>query len=69
MATTLILIELLVVLVFIFIGARVGGVGLGIYGMLGTFILVYVFGLAPGKSPETSWAWRPRQSGQKTRPA
>lgn len=51
MATTLILIELLVVLVFIFIGARVGGVGLGIYGMLGTFILVYVFGLAPGKAP------------------
>ena len=51
MATTLILIELLVVLVFIFIGARVGGVGLGIYGMLGTFILVYGFGLAPGKAP------------------
>ena len=51
MATTLILIELLIVLVFIFIGARVGGVGLGIYGMLGTFILVYGFGLAPGKAP------------------
>lgn len=46
MATALILIELFVVLVFIFIGARVGGVGLGIYGMLGTFILVYGFGLA-----------------------
>lgn len=51
MATALILIELFVVLVFIFIGARVGGVGLGIYGMLGTFILVYGFGLAPGKAP------------------
>ena len=51
MATTIIVIELFVVLAFIFIGARVGGLGLGIYGMLGTFILVYGFGLAPGKAP------------------
>lgn len=51
MATALILIELLLVLAFIFIGARIGGIGLGIYGMLGTFILVYGFGLTPGKAP------------------
>lgn len=35
----------------IFIGARVGGIGLGIYGMIGVFILVYGFGLAPGNAP------------------
>lgn len=47
----LIFIELAIVLLFIYIGVRVGGVGLGIYGMLGTFILVYLFGLSPGKAP------------------
>ena len=51
MITTLILIELALVLAFIFIGARVGGIGLGMYGMLGVFILVYGFGLAPGTAP------------------
>ncbi len=51
MATTIILIELALVLLFIFIGARVGGIGLGVYGMLGVFVLVYGFGLAPGKAP------------------
>ncbi|MFC2665284.1 MAG: anaerobic C4-dicarboxylate transporter family protein, partial [Prevotella histicola] len=29
----------------------VGGIGLGIYGMIGVFILVYGFGLAPGSAP------------------
>ena len=51
MATTLIIIQLLIVFAFIFIGARVGGIGMGIYGMVGTFLLVFVFGLAPGKAP------------------
>lgn len=51
MATTIILIELALVLLFIFIGARVGGIGLGVYGMLGVIVLVYGFGLAPGKAP------------------
>ncbi|MGI6231387.1 MAG: anaerobic C4-dicarboxylate transporter family protein [Prevotella sp.] len=51
MTTTLILIQLAIVLALIFIGARVGGIGLGIYGMLGVFILVYGFGLPPGKAP------------------
>lgn len=45
------ILELAVVLAMIFIGARVGGIGLGIYGMLGVFILVYVFGLTPGSAP------------------
>lgn len=51
MATTILLLELAVVLAMIFIGARVGGIGLGIYGMLGVFILVYGFGMKPGSAP------------------
>ena len=51
MATTLIIIQLLIVLALIFIGARVGGIGLGIYGMVGVFILVFGFGLKPGNIP------------------
>ena len=43
--------ELLVVLLVIFIGARVGGIGLGIFGMIGLGILVFGFGLKPGKAP------------------
>ena len=45
MATILIILQLLIVLAMIFIGAKVGGIGLGIYGMVGVFILVFVFGI------------------------
>ena len=48
---TLVIVELLVVLAMIFIGARVGGIGLGIYGMIGVFVLVFGFGLKPGSAP------------------
>ena len=52
MSTTLLLfLELAVVLAMIFIGARVGSIGLGMYGMVGVFILVFVFGLEPGNIP------------------
>ena len=51
MVTTLVLIQLVLVLVCIFIGAKVGGIGMGIYGMVGTLILVFGFGLAPGALP------------------
>lgn len=51
MLTALILIELAIVLALIFLGARTGGIGLGIYGMVGVFLLVFVFGLKPGKLP------------------
>ena len=51
MITGLVIIQLLIVLALIFIGARVGGIGLGIYGMIGVFILVYGFGLAPVSAP------------------
>ena len=51
MATLLLFAELAVVLALIFIGSKVGGIGLGIYGMVGVFILVFVFGLEPGDIP------------------
>ena len=51
MVTLLVLIQLFIVLALIFIGARVGGIGLGIYGMVGVFILVFIFGMHPGKVP------------------
>ncbi len=51
METALVLIQLFIVLACIFIGARVGGVGLGIYGMVGMLILVFGFGLPPGTLP------------------
>ena len=43
--------QFLVVLFAIFIGARVGGIGLGVFGMIGLGILVFGFGLKIGKPP------------------
>lgn len=51
MVTLLILLQLAIVLAMIFIGAKKGGIGLGIYGMVGVFILVFVFGEEPGAIP------------------
>lgn len=51
MVTFLVLLQLFIVLALIFIGARVGSIGLGIYGMVGVFILVFVFGQKPGNIP------------------
>jgi len=51
MATALILIQLFIVLALIFLGVKVGGIGLGIYGMVGVFLLVFIFGLPPGRVP------------------
>ena len=51
MTTFIILLQLAIVLAMIFIGAKKGGIGLGIYGMVGVFILVFVFGLEPGAIP------------------
>ena len=51
MVTSLILLQLFIVWALICIGARIGGIGLGIYGMVGVFILVFVFGLKPGNLP------------------
>ncbi|WP_059172123.1 anaerobic C4-dicarboxylate transporter family protein [Bacillus sp. FJAT-27445] len=43
--------EFLVVLACIFIGARLGGVGLGVMGGVGLAILVFGFGLQPTSAP------------------
>lgn len=51
MATAIILLQFAIVLALIFKGSRVGGIGLGIYGMVGVFILVFIFGLKPGNLP------------------
>ena len=51
MATAIILLQFAIVMALIFKGARVGGIGLGIYGMVGVFILVFVFGMKPGHLP------------------
>ena len=44
-------IELLVVLIFIFLGARLGSIGIGFAGGLGVLVLALVFGLKPGDIP------------------
>lgn len=45
------IIELFVVLVFIFLGARLGSIGIGFAGGLGVLVLALVFGLKPGDIP------------------
>ena len=45
------LIQLLFVLVCIIVGARIGGIGLGVMGGLGVAILTFVFGLEPTSPP------------------
>lgn len=45
------LIQLLFVLICIIVGARIGGVGLGVMGGLGVAILTFVFGLEPTTPP------------------
>ena len=45
------IIELLVVLLFIFLGARLGSIGIGFAGGLGVLVLALVFGLKPGEIP------------------
>src|SRR4026209_2516840 len=54
MSTTdwvLVAIQGLVVIAFIAIGVRAGGIGLGLWGGVGTLVLVFVFGLDPGEPP------------------
>lgn len=43
--------ELLVVLFFIWLGARLGSIGIGFAGGFGVVVLALVFGLAPGNIP------------------
>ncbi len=54
MSTTdwvLIAIQGLVVIGFIALGVRSGGIGLGLWGGVGTLVLVFLFGLDPGEPP------------------
>jgi anaerobic C4-dicarboxylate transporter DcuB len=46
-----ILLQLAVILVCLFYGARKGGVALGLLGGIGIVIMTFVFGLTPGKPP------------------
>lgn len=45
------IVELLVVLVFIWLGARLGSIGIGFAGGFGVLVLGFVFGLTPGSIP------------------
>ncbi|MFF0739303.1 anaerobic C4-dicarboxylate transporter family protein [Streptomyces sp. NPDC004111] len=46
-----IILEAAIVLVAIALGVRTGGIGLGLWGVFGTGLLVFGFGLAPGSPP------------------
>jgi anaerobic C4-dicarboxylate transporter DcuB len=48
--------EAVVVLGAIVMGTRAGGVGVGLWGGLGTFVLVFIFGEAPGEPPAAALA-------------
>ena len=49
--SVMMILQLLVVLAAIIIGARLGGIGLGVMGGMGLAILVFGFGLEPGSIP------------------
>jgi anaerobic C4-dicarboxylate transporter DcuB len=49
-------VEALVVVACIVMGTRAGGVGVGLWGGLGTLVLVFVFGEAPGEPPAGAMA-------------
>jgi len=43
--------QLLLVILIIYVGSKLGGISMGIASMVGTYILVYWFDLAPGSAP------------------
>lgn len=45
------LVELFIVLLAIWLGARLGGIGIGFAGGMGVLILTLGFGMKPGLSP------------------
>ena len=51
METLSVVLQAVVVLGAIFLGVRMGGIGLGLWGAAGTAILVFVFQLDPGSPP------------------
>src|SRR5688500_11342086 len=52
--TTLILLQGAVVIIAILLGVRMGGIGLGLWGLVGLAVLVFGFGLPPGEPPSSS---------------
>ncbi len=47
----MILLQLAVLLICIFVGARMSGIGLGVMGMIGLLILLFVFRMQPADPP------------------
>jgi anaerobic C4-dicarboxylate transporter DcuA len=47
----MIFLQLAILLICIFIGARMSGIGLGVMGMIGLLILMFVFGMQPADPP------------------
>jgi anaerobic C4-dicarboxylate transporter len=54
MDSSAILLQGAVVILAILLGVRTGGIGLGLWGLVGLFVLVFGFGLPPGEPPTTS---------------
>src|SRR5204863_8785654 len=47
----MVLLQLIILLICIFIGARMSGIGLGVMGMIGLLILLFVFRMQPVDPP------------------
>lgn len=47
----ILLAQLIVVILAIYMGTRTSGIGLGVWGLVGVAVLVFVFGEAPGNAP------------------
>jgi anaerobic C4-dicarboxylate transporter DcuA/anaerobic C4-dicarboxylate transporter DcuB len=54
MDSSMILLQGVVVIAAILLGVRTGGIGLGLWGLVGLAVLVFGFGLPPGDPPTTS---------------
>ena len=54
MDTALIIAQGIVVIGAILLGVRMGGIGLGLWGLVGLGVLVFVFRLPPGDPPTSS---------------
>jgi anaerobic C4-dicarboxylate transporter DcuA/anaerobic C4-dicarboxylate transporter DcuB len=54
MDTWLILLQGAVVILAILLGVRTGGIGLGLWGLVGLAVLVFGFGLPPGEPPTSA---------------
>jgi hypothetical protein len=52
--------ELVIVLLAIYLGARLGGIGIGFAGGLGVLVLTLIFQIKPGAIPSTlsKSSWR-----------